>query len=160
VWILSTICDTLLPTQCFSLFLVWGLEGRGLDTKNVYRKSSWCFWARPLCVIRQTKIAFTHVLSKWMNGYCLCSKCLALLTKWMDNRGTLSYCFWSYRRFTWTGLVVCSVSSGTVEVVAVLSKTCMASKLALGTNVWWRNDITLKSALKKYLTYFRTNTSA
>jgi hypothetical protein len=34
-----------------------------------------------------------------------------------------------------TGLVVYSVSSGTMEVVAVLSKTRMASMLALGTNV-------------------------
>jgi len=55
-------------------------------------------------------------------------------------------------------LVICSVSSGTVEVVAVLLKTRMASMLALGTNVRWRNDITLKSTLKKFLTYFRTNT--
>ena len=91
-----------------------------------------------------------------MNVYCLCSKCLAWFTKWKDNRGTLSHCFWSYRRFT-SELVFCSVSSGTVEVVAVLSETSMASILALETNVWWRNDITLKSALKKYLTYFRTD---
>jgi len=32
-------------------------------------------------------------------------------------------------------LVICSVSSGTVEVVAVQSKTRVASMLALGTNV-------------------------
>jgi hypothetical protein len=41
-----------------------------------YRKR--CFRARLVFVFRGTKIAFTDVISKLMNVYCLCSKCMVL----------------------------------------------------------------------------------